>query len=87
MRGLEVSGRIVSIGDAKSVETRFGPARVAQAVLEDETGRIVLNLWRDQIDAVKAGDTVRVENAFVRVFGERMELNVGRDGRIVVIRG
>lgn len=86
MRGLEVLGRIVSIGAVKRVETKFGPARFAQAVLEDGTGRIILNLWRDQIDSVKVGDMVRVRNAFVRIFMERMELNVGRDGTITVVR-
>jgi replication factor A1 len=86
MRGLVVGGKVTLIGDIKSVETRFGPARVAQAVLEDETGRIILNLWRNQIDIVRTGDTVIVENAFVKVFGNQLELNVGRDGRITVIR-
>jgi replication factor A1 len=86
MRNLEVSGRITSVGEVRTVETRFGRARVAQALLEDDSGRIILNLWRDQVDAVRAGDLVRVENAFTRTFRERIELNVGRDGRIVVIR-
>ena len=86
MRGIGVAGTIVSIGDVKVVETRFGPARVAQAVLQDESGNIILNLWRGQIDIVRKGDTVLVENAFVRIFKGQMELNVGRDGRISVIR-
>lgn len=86
MRGLTVSGRIASVGEARTVETRYGRARVAQAVLEDGTGRIILNLWRDQVEAVRAGDHVRVENAFARAFRENVELNVGHDGRIRVIR-
>jgi len=86
MRGICVTGTIVSIGDVRVVETRYGPARVAQAVLRDESGSIILNLWRGQIDTVRQGDTVRVENAFVRTFRGQMELNVGRDGRISVVR-
>lgn len=86
MRGICITGIIESIDDVKVVETRFGPARVAQAVLRDESGSIILNLWRGQIDAVREGDTVRVENAFVRTFRGQMELNVGRDGRISVMR-
>jgi len=83
--GIEVIGKIVSVGDVRNVETRYGPARVAQAILKDETGTIILNLWRDQVDRVRTGDIVRVRNAFVRTFRDQMELNVGRDGSITVL--
>jgi hypothetical protein len=36
---------------------------------------------------VKSGDTVRAEIAFVRVFNYQNELNVGKDGKIVVLVG
>jgi len=87
MRGLDITGRIIEMGEVKIVETKFGPARVAQAILRDKTGSIILNLWRNQIDSVKVGDTIRVENAFVRIFRDQLELNVGRDGKITVVRG
>jgi len=45
MRELEIEGKITTIGEVKEVHTRFGPARVAAAVLENETGSIRLNLW------------------------------------------
>jgi len=66
----------------KVVKTRFGPATVSWAILRDETGSIRLNLWRTQIDAVMVGDVIRLVNAFVKVYGGEMELNVGSDGRI-----
>lgn len=87
MRNLSITGVIISVGETKTVETRFGPARVAQAILQDDTGTIILNLWRGQIEAVRPRDTVRIENAFVRTFGGRMELNIGHDGRITVVKG
>jgi len=83
MRNVEVTGTITEKGERKEVITRFGPALVCWATLRDETGSIRLNLWRGQIDAAQTGDTVRVVNAFVRVFGEKMELNVGADGKIL----
>jgi replication factor A1 len=86
MRNLTLVGKITQIGDVMSVQTKFGPARVAATTLEDESGSIRLNLWRDQIDAVRVGDTVRLENAFVRVFNYQNELNIGKDGKIAVLR-
>jgi len=87
MRNLTVIGKITHIGETQIVRTRFGEARVAAATLEDQTGSIRLNLWREQTDMVKSGDTVRVEIAFVRVFNYQNELNVGKDGKIVVLVG
>jgi replication factor A1 len=85
MRNIEVTGRIVRKGETRDVKTRYGPAKVSWAILEDEIGSIRLNLWRQQIDRVRVGDTVRMVNAFVRVYGGEMELNVGSDGRIEVL--
>jgi replication factor A1 len=85
MRNLEVSGEIVDIGEEREVKTRFGPATVVAAVLEDETGSIRLNLWRSQIEMVKRGDKITIVNAFVRTFRGNMELNIGGDGRIIVL--
>ena len=85
MRGLTIVGKIAQIGEVQTVMTRFGQARVAAAVLEDETGSIRLNLWRDQIDKVRVGDSVRLENAFIRMFNNQSELNIGKDGKITVL--
>lgn len=86
MRNITVSGKIVKIGQPIEVVTRYGPARVAAAVLQDYTGTIRLNLWRNQIEKVKTGDFVRIENAFAREFSGKLELNIGADGKIVVLK-
>lgn len=56
------------------------------AVIEDETGSVRLNLWRQQIDVAKAGDTVVLENAFARQFSGVVEVNIGTDGKISVLK-
>ena len=86
MRTLTVVGKILSISETRNVMTKFGPAAVATAKLQDESGEIRLNLWRDQINRVKVGDIVKLENAFVNVFNYQNELNLGKDGRITVLR-
>jgi replication factor A1 len=85
MRNLEVVGEIVDIGEKMEIETRFGPATITPAVLRDETGSIRLNLWRWQAGMVKKGDRIMLVNAFVRTFKGNMELNIGRDGKIIVL--
>jgi len=85
MQNIDVEGWVVEKGEKKEVMTRYGPAMVSWAILKDETGSIRVNLWRWQIDIVQVGDRIRLVNAFVKVFGERMELNIGANGKIVVL--
>ncbi len=85
MSGINVTGKITEIGEKRLVSTRFGGAFVAKAVLEDETGKIPLNLWRDQINMVKIGDVIKIENGFSKEFRGQTELNVGSKGKITII--
>lgn len=86
MEDLEVVGTVTDKKEPLLVDTRFGSAHLAVAVIEDETGSIRLNLWRDQIEKVKVGDRVRLEGAFTRVFGGQVELNLGQaKGKITVL--
>ena len=85
MRNITVEGVVIKKSEAKIINTRFGPALFAYAIIEDETGRIRLNLWRRQVEIVRVGAKIRAVNAFVKEFGGNLELNVGRDGRIEVI--
>ena len=85
MDGVTVEGLVSYVGLKRIVKTRFGEAPVATAILEDDSGKISLNLWRNQIGLVKEGNVVRVENGFVRTFKDQIELNVGSRGKIIVI--
>jgi len=81
MNGVQVKGRIARKTEPGPIETRFGSALFCTAVLEDETGSIKLNLYRDQT-AVKVGDMVRIQNGFTNAYGE---LNIGKRGKVEIL--
>ncbi|RLE81562.1 MAG: DNA-binding protein [Thermoprotei archaeon] len=86
MRGVEVEGTVVEKGNAREVNTRYGPARVSNAVIQDDSGRIILSLWNDDIEKIEIGDRVRIENGYVTSYKGRLQLSVGRRGRLVVLK-
>lgn len=86
MRNMKVIGTLKEVSTPREIGTRFGPATLATAILEDATGSVRLNLWRQQIDVAKAGDTIVLENAFAREFGGVVEVNIGADGKITVLK-
>jgi len=85
MYGKTVEGRITAIGEVRKVETRYGKKRLAYSTLEDDTGKIQLNLWESDIERIKEGDVIRVCNGYVKTYEDRLCLNIPKDrGRILV---
>lgn len=83
MRRVDVEGRIVEKGEPRQVQTRFGDtSTVADAILSDDSGKIKMSLWNEQIDSVNVNDEIRVENGYVTSFRGESQLNVGRYGRL-----
>lgn len=83
---VNVQAKILEVSEPREVMTRFGAARVATAVIGDESGRVNLTLWNEQIDSVAVNDTIEVENGYVTEFRGAKQLNIGRRGTLKVIK-
>jgi len=86
MRRVDAEGEVADISEPRTVNLRTGgQARVAEADLRDDTGTIKLSLWDDQIDMVKIGARVKVENGYTNSFRGEIRLNVGRYGKLSIL--
>jgi len=86
--GINVQGKIVDKGEVRTVTTKFGETKVCDAYLEDDSGRIKLTLWAEDIEKVKDGDMVSIEGGYTTTFREVIQLNKGRkDGKLEVTSG
>ncbi|PSN90030.1 hypothetical protein B9Q03_03380 [Candidatus Marsarchaeota G2 archaeon OSP_D] len=86
IKNVNVEGVIVRISEPRTVTLRSGQqSRVADAVLQDDTGQIDLSLWDSQIESFSEGDRVRIENGYTTEFRGRTQLNVGKYGSIVKV--
>jgi replication factor A1 len=83
MRGVSIEGTIDSLTEPRTVNLRAGgTAQVADAIISDDTGTIKLSLWDDQINMVKQGDRVSIENGYTQAFRGENSLNIGRYGNL-----
>ena len=83
MRRIDVEGEVTDISEPRTVMLRTGgQARVADCNIRDDTGSIKLSLWDDQIDMVKVGSKVKVENGYTNSFRGEVRVNVGRYGKL-----
>ena len=55
---------------------------VAEALVGDETGSILLSLWDQDIEKVEEGKTYSIENGYTTVFKHSIRLNTGKYGKI-----
>ena len=83
MKNVTLKAEVLEVTPPKRVITRYGNyATLAKALLADETGKIKLCLWNEQIDAVSAGDTVQIENARASTFKGERQLSLGKNGTL-----
>lgn len=86
IKQVNVVGELVDIGEARTVNLKTGgQSRVADAVLQDDSGAVDLTLWDSQIDNFSVGDKVQIQNGYTTEFRGRVKLNVGRYGSITKV--
>ena len=86
MRRVDIKVKVVSVGEVRDVNTRFGAARVATATVADETGQTKLTLWNDDIDKVSQDDVIDIKNGYISEFRSEIQLNVGQYGKMNVLK-
>ena len=86
-RRVDIEVKVVEKSDSREVRSRYRNEtyQVADAIVEDDTGRIKLTLWNEQIDQVDVGDTIRIENGYVTSFRGELQLNSGKYGTLTVL--
>jgi len=84
-RRITLKVKLVDIEQPREITTRFGQTKVANATIEDETGQFILVLWGDEVDKVMAGQTIQIENGYIKEFQGNLQLNVGKYGKLSVV--
>jgi ssDNA-binding replication factor A large subunit len=77
MENVDVVAKVIR----KSAPMEIRMKKYAYAIVEDATGQIKLNLWREQVDQVEVGDLIYVPNAFVHVRLGETQLSTWSDIR------
>tara|TARA_B100000700_G_scaffold306850_1_gene382504 strand:- start:2302 stop:2697 length:396 start_codon:yes stop_codon:yes gene_type:complete len=58
---------------------------LAAACGRDETGIVGIVLWADQVNQVKTGDIIRIENGWCRTRSGELIVSTGKSGSLVVL--
>jgi replication factor A1 len=87
MKRVSLKARVLGIAKPTLVFTKYGNyAKVANALVADETDTIKLCLWNEQINSISVGDTVQVENANVSMFRGERQVRIGKHGTLHTVK-
>jgi len=87
MKKVNIEAEVLETPMPSTVQTRYGnSAKVTNAWIADETGKIKLCLWNEQADFVTVGDTVQIKNASVSTFKGERQLRLGKIGTVSVMQ-
>lgn len=82
---IDVEGTIKNIGDTR-VFNKFGKElSVANAILEDESGKIKMSLWNDEIMQMEEGKKIKVVNGYCSEFQGEKQLSAGKFGKLEIV--
>ncbi len=85
MKKVNLEAKVLEMTKPRMVRTQFGnEALLANAVIEDDTGKIKLCLWDQQVNAITVGDTIRIGNASISTFKGEKQIRLGKTGTLTV---
>ncbi len=87
MKRVSIEAQVTEKATPRQVHSRFGEETysVCDVMIGDDTGKVKLTLWNEQIAQINVGDKIKVDNGYVTSFQGAIQLNVGKFGKLTVI--
>lgn len=82
---IDIECTVKSKGEIRTFNKYGRDLRVSNAIVEDESGKIILSLWNDDIDKVKEGDKIKITNGYVSEFNGDKQLTAGKFGKLEIL--
>lgn len=86
MGNIEITATVLEKAEVRTFEKFGKTGRVCNAVLQDDTGKISLTLWNDDVDKINAGDTVKITNGWASEYQGELQLSTGKFGALEVVK-
>lgn len=85
--GINIEGTVERKDQPRTVNMKSGGTiQVCDAFLVDESGgEIKLTLWGEEVDQVKEGAKVKIENGYTTSFKGEVSLTKGKYGKLEII--
>ncbi|MBD3204059.1 hypothetical protein GF327_07195 [Candidatus Woesearchaeota archaeon] len=79
---INLTAELKEFNDIREFEKFGKKGRVRNATIEDESGKIMLVLWNEQIDKINKPGIIEIKNGYVKEWQGEKQLSVGKYGEI-----
>jgi len=85
MKKVNLNAEVLEVQETKIVNTQYGSrVKVTELWIADETGKVKVCLWGEQLNIPAVGEMVQVKGATVKTFKGENLLSLGRTGTLSV---
>ncbi|MFW9991439.1 MAG: hypothetical protein ACFFD4_05225 [Candidatus Odinarchaeota archaeon] len=83
-KNMNVVFKVIERGEVRKITKRdsYDSNRVCDFTVADDSGKIVLTLWNDDIDSTEVNSTYKLSNGFTNVFRSSLRLSKGKQGSL-----
>lgn len=78
---VNIALKVLSIEETKKITSKLGGSKMlVEAIVGDETGTILMNLWDNQITEIEKNGVIKITNGYISLYQNNMRLNIGKHG-------
>jgi len=83
---ITVQGKIEGKSDKRTINTKAGTqVETCNAFLVDDSGRIKIQFWGDEVDKIQDGLNIRIINGYTNTFKGEVSLTKGKYGSMEIL--
>ncbi len=76
---------IVSVEEPRTFDKYGKELRVANAMVKDSSGEIKMSFWNEDIEKIKPGMKIKLENGYCSEFKGEKQLSAGKFGKFSIL--
>ncbi len=79
-----LEAEVVSVEEPREFTNFRGSGKVSNAIVKDESGEVKLTLWNEQVEEVKEGAKIKLENGWAKEYRGELQVSSGKFGKLTV---
>jgi len=82
---IDIEAAVIDKSEVRDINKYGKNLRVSTAIIQDDSGKIKLSLWNNEIDNVNVGDKIKISNGYASEFKGEKQLTAGKFGKLEVV--
>ncbi|MFA5771790.1 MAG: SOSS complex subunit B family protein [Thermoplasmata archaeon] len=78
--------KITSKEEPRQFQSKFGSSgKVCNAIGEDDTGKVKITLWNEEIEKVNVEAKIKITNGYVKEWNGELQISAGKYGSLEIV--